>query len=51
MSQTYDNKAITGKELQALAEEIVTDLNTKQDQLTEMTTQEVEQIIENIGDL
>lgn len=33
MAETYDNKAITGAELQAFAEEIATDMAGKQEAL------------------
>lgn len=33
MAETYDGKAIKGAELQALMEEVATDLNAKQDSL------------------
>lgn len=33
MAETYDNKAIKGAELQALMEEVATDLDAKQDEL------------------
>jgi len=33
MAETYDDKAILGAQLQALMEEVATDLNTKQDAL------------------
>ncbi len=33
MAETYDGKAILGEQLQALMEDVATDLNTKQDAL------------------
>lgn len=33
MAETYDDKAILGAQLQALMEDVATDLNTKQDKL------------------
>ena len=47
----YENDAIKGAQLQRFANKVAAEIATKQDALTEMTTGEVQDIIDNIGSL